>query len=69
MTRGYRAERSTRRDAACVPPRRLVRARSLDKSLDSEMNKQPEALGRRADALCPRLGSLDALQCQFQFRL
>lgn len=45
------------------------RANSLDKSLDREVNKRSEALGQRADALCPRLGALNTLQHQFQFRL
>lgn len=46
-----------------------ARASSLDRSLDREVNKRSDELGRRADALCPRLGALDALQHQFQFRL
>jgi len=46
-----------------------ARAESLDKSLDREMNKRSDELGRRAETLCPRLGTLDALQQKFQFRL
>lgn len=46
-----------------------ARADSLDQSIDREVNKRADALSKRADALCPRLGSLDALQRQFQFRL
>lgn len=46
-----------------------ARADSLDKSIDREVNKRANELDKRADALCPRLSSLDALQRQFQFRL
>ena len=46
-----------------------ARADSLDKSIDREVNKRADELDKRADALCPKLSSLDALQRQFQFRL
>lgn len=46
-----------------------ARANSLDTSIDREVNKRADALDRRADALCPRLVSLDTLQRQLQFRL
>ncbi|QNJ99915.1 DUF2884 family protein [Dyella telluris] len=46
-----------------------ARASTLDQSLDREMGRRSGELGRRAEALCPKLGSLDALQQQFQFRL
>jgi len=46
-----------------------ARADSLDKSIDREVNKRSSELDKRADALCPRLSALDALQRQFQFRL
>jgi len=46
-----------------------ARADSLDRSIDREVNKRSNELDKRADALCPRLSSLDALQQQFQFRL
>ena len=46
-----------------------ARADSLDKSIDREVNKRANELDKRAEALCPRLSSLDALQRQFQFRL
>lgn len=46
-----------------------ARADSLDKSIDREVNKRSSELDKRADALCPKLASLDTLQRQFQFRL
>jgi len=46
-----------------------ARADSLDKTIDKEIDKRADELSRRADALCPRLGALDQLQQQFQFRL
>jgi hypothetical protein len=46
-----------------------ARAESLDKSIDREVNKRADELDKHADALCPKLSSLDALQHQFQFRL
>ena len=48
----------------------LAQARDkLDKSIDREVNKRSSELDKRADALCPKLASLDTLQRQFQFRL
>ena len=46
-----------------------ARAESLDKSIDREVNKRADILDKHADALCPKLSALDALQHQFQFRL
>ncbi|KLD62747.1 DUF2884 family protein [Dyella japonica] len=46
-----------------------ARAESLDKSIDREVNKRADELDKHADALCPKLSSLDTLQHQFQFRL
>lgn len=46
-----------------------ARADSLDKTIDKEVNKRADELNRRADALCPRLGALEQLQAQLQFRL
>jgi hypothetical protein len=46
-----------------------ARAESLDHSIDKEVNARADLLDKRADALCPRLGALDSLQQQFQFRL
>lgn len=46
-----------------------ARAESLDKSIDHEVNSRSDDLNRRAGALCPRLGALEKLQQQFQFRL
>ena len=46
-----------------------ARADSLDHTIDKEVNARANQLGKRADALCPRLHALDSLQQQFQFRL
>lgn len=46
-----------------------ARAESLDQSIDREVNKRADILDKHADALCPKLSALDALQRQFQFRL
>jgi hypothetical protein len=46
-----------------------ARADSLDKSIERAVEAPAEKLGRRADALCPRLIALDQLQRQFSFRL
>ncbi len=46
-----------------------ARADSLDHTIDKEVNARADQLGKRADALCPRLHALDSLQQQFQFRL
>lgn len=46
-----------------------ARANSLDKAIDTEVNKRADKLGVRAQALCPRLASLNEIQQQFGFRL
>ena len=46
-----------------------ARANSLDKSIDKEVNARADKLDLRAQALCPRLTTLEQLQQQFQFRL
>jgi len=46
-----------------------ARADTLDRSLDKEVNARADKLGERANALCPRMARLDALQQQFEFRL
>jgi hypothetical protein len=46
-----------------------ARADSLDHTIDKEVNARADQLGKRADALCPRLHALESLQQQFQFRL
>lgn len=46
-----------------------ARADSLDATIDKEVNARADQLDQRAAALCPRLGSLDQLQQQMQFRL
>ncbi|WP_158543472.1 DUF2884 family protein [Dyella solisilvae] len=46
-----------------------ARASSLDKTIRHEVDARATALNRRADALCPRLGSLQQLQQQLQLRL
>lgn len=46
-----------------------ARADSLDKSIDREIDARAGQLDRRAEALCPRLGSLEQLQRQWQLRL
>ncbi|HET6431863.1 DUF2884 family protein [Dyella sp.] len=46
-----------------------ARADSLDKTIDREVDARADKLDARAQALCPRLASLDTLQQQLQFRL
>lgn len=46
-----------------------ARANSLDAALNKEVKVRADKLGRDAEALCPRLNSLDALQGAFTFRL
>jgi hypothetical protein len=46
-----------------------ARADSLDKSIDKAVNARADELDRRAQALCPRLTTLEQLQQQLQFRL
>jgi hypothetical protein len=46
-----------------------ARADSLDKSIDRAVDAPAEQLGKRADALCPRLVELDQLQHQLSVRL
>ncbi|WP_430391459.1 DUF2884 family protein [Dyella sp. 20L07] len=46
-----------------------ARANSLDKTIDREVNARSDELNRHADAICPKLSSLEQLQQQFQFRL
>lgn len=46
-----------------------ARADSLDHTIDKEVNARADQLGKRADALCPRLNALASLQQQFHFRL
>ncbi|HEX7813572.1 DUF2884 family protein [Dyella sp.] len=46
-----------------------ARADSLDKSINKEVDARAEQLGKRAQALCPRVQQLDQLQKQFAFRL
>ena len=46
-----------------------ARAQSLDHSIEQAVERPAERLGKRADALCPRLAELDQLQHQFDFRL
>jgi hypothetical protein len=46
-----------------------ARADSLDKSIDKEVNARADRLGQRAEALCPRLTTMEQLQQQLQFRL
>lgn len=46
-----------------------ARAQSLDSSIQKAIDGPAERLGKRADALCPRLVELDQLQHQFHVRL
>lgn len=46
-----------------------ARADALDKAIDREVDARADKLGRRAEALCPRLTGLEQLQQQLQFRL
>lgn len=46
-----------------------ARAQSLDHSIEQAVEVPAERLGKRADALCPRLVELDQLQHQLDFRL
>jgi hypothetical protein len=46
-----------------------ARADALEKSIDQTVDARAAKLGKRADALCPRLVALDQLQHQFTFRL
>lgn len=46
-----------------------ARADSLEKSIDNAVDARADRLGKRTDALCPRLVELDRLQHQFSFRL
>ena len=46
-----------------------ARAQSLDSSIEKAVDGPAKRLGKRADALCPRLVELDQLQHQFQVRL
>ncbi|MEP7184886.1 MAG: DUF2884 family protein [Rhodanobacter sp.] len=45
-----------------------ARAQSLDQSIEQAVEVPAERLGKRADALCPRLVELDQLQHQLEFR-
>lgn len=46
-----------------------ARAQSLDHSIEQAVEVPAERLGKRADALCPRLVQLDQLQHQLDYRL
>lgn len=46
-----------------------ARAQSLDHSIEQAVEGPAERLGKRADALCPRMVELDQLQHQLDFRL
>lgn len=46
-----------------------ARANALDRSIDQEVDARADKLGARAEALCPQMARLDALQQQFEFRL
>jgi cysteinyl-tRNA synthetase len=46
-----------------------ARAGALNATLDKAVKAPAEKLGQRAEALCPRLSTLNQLQQQFQFRL
>ena len=65
--------RDVLKDALSNDPSKLAsleeRTSSLETTLDKAVKQPAEKLGQRADALCPRLGQLEQLQQQFQFRL
>lgn len=46
-----------------------ARAHALDRSIDQEVDARADKLGERAEALCPQMARLDALQQAFEFRL
>lgn len=46
-----------------------ARADSLDKTIDREVDARADQLDARAQALCPKLATLDQLQQQLEFRL
>lgn len=46
-----------------------ARADSLDKTIDEQVDARADKLDERAEALCPKLATLDQLQRQFEFRL
>lgn len=46
-----------------------ARADALDRVIDQQVDARADKLGERAEALCPRMAQLDALQQQFEFRL
>lgn len=46
-----------------------ARADSLEKTIDKQVNARADQLEVRAQALCPKLATLEQLQQQFQFRL
>jgi hypothetical protein len=46
-----------------------ARADALDRSIEKEVDARADKLGERAEALCPRMERLDALQQAFEFRL
>lgn len=45
------------------------RARAMERALDAEMAQRSAALEARAEALCPRLARLDALEEELELRL
>lgn len=61
------------KDALSGDPNQLAslqaRTDALDAAIDKAVNGPAEKLGQRAEALCPKLGHLQQLQQQFQFRL
>jgi hypothetical protein len=46
-----------------------ARTGTLERTLEHEVEARADKLGERAEALCPRMAQLDALQQQFEFRL
>lgn len=65
--------RDVLKDALSNDPSKLAaleaRTSALDTTLDKAVEVPANKLEQRADALCPRLGELDQLQRQLQFRL
>lgn len=65
--------RDVLKDALSNDPSKLAaleaRTSALDTTIDKAVDVPASKLEQRADALCPRLGELDQLQQQFQFRL